>query len=689
MNRYLLEIGVEEFPAKYIKSTQNQIRNGIDKFLKENKYSYASMSINSTPRRFAVLIDGISSQAESSVEKVKGPSKKIAYKDGEPSKALLGFLKSKGLKLEDITFEEVNGEEYVFANIVGKTKDIKEVLKEGIPAMIKAISNPKAMRWGGKNLRFLRPIRWLVSLLDDEILEFDLEGISVSNKTKGHRTLSSGLVEITKIDEYEEKLEENFVIVSEEKRRNIITRGINILSKEKGGNYLQDEDLLEEIIYINEYPTPFIGNFGNEYLALPKEVIITPMKDHQRYFPIEDDNGNLLPYFISVRNGDDKGIDNVSKGNEKVLRARLEDAKFFYNQDISVNFEDYVEKLNKLGFHDGLGNMYDKTLRLEKLVATIGEKLNASQESIDIAVRAAHLSKADLITKSVIEFTELQGIMGRIFALKSGENKLVASAIEEQYMPVQAGARLPETTAGVILSLAEKIDNIAGLHSLGIKVTGSQDQYGQRRAVLGIINILIENRMSLDLADAIREALYLYVEGFGETFNYEEVIGDLIAFIKSRYRNKMIEEGYRHDLIDAVLSQEVLDIFIINEKLLSLARLLDNKGFDDLITKFVRVYNISKKAESLEVREDILKDGDVEIYGLNVDLDEVDKLSNSCKFDEALAKLVDLIPTVDRYLDNTMINVEDEDLKNNRLVLVKNISIRIESIFNPSLIVRS
>lgn len=689
MNRYLLEIGVEEFPAKYIKSTQNQIRNGIDKFFKENKYSYASMSINSTPRRFAVLIDGISSQAESSVEKVKGPSKKIAYKDGEPSKALLGFLKSKGLKLEDITFEEVNGEEYVFANIVGKTKDIKEVLKEGIPAMIKAISNPKAMRWGGKNLRFLRPIRWLVSLLDDEILEFDLEGISVSNKTKGHRTLSSGLVEITKIDEYEEKLEENFVIVSEEKRRNIITRGINILSKEKGGNYLQDEDLLEEIIYINEYPTPFIGNFDNEYLALPKEVIITPMKDHQRYFPIEDDNGNLLPYFISVRNGDDKGIDNVSKGNEKVLRARLEDAKFFYNQDISVNFEDYVEKLNKLGFHDGLGNMYDKTLRLEKLVATIGEKLNASQESIDIAVRAAHLSKADLITKSVIEFTELQGIMGRIFALKSGENKLVASAIEEQYMPVQAGARLPETTAGVILSLAEKIDNIAGLHSLGIKVTGSQDQYGQRRAVLGIINILIENRMSLDLADAIREALYLYVEGFGETFNYEEVIGDLIAFIKSRYRNKMIEEGYRHDLIDAVLSQEVLDIFIINEKLLSLARLLDNSSFDDFITKFVRVYSISKKAESLEVREDILKDGDAEIYGLNADLDEVDKLSNSCKFDEALAKLIALIPTVDRYLDNTMINVEDEDLKNNRLALVKNISIRIESIFNPSLIVRS
>ncbi len=302
MNRYLLEVGVEEFPAKYIKQTKEQFNNGIDKLLIENNYLYDEITINSTPRRFAILVKNIRLNEDNSEEKIKGPSKKIAYDEqGNPSRALQGFMKSKNLEEKDLVIEKLNGEEYIYAYIKKKTKSISEVLTNGIPSIIKNISNPRQMRWGGKNIKFLRPIRWIVSLLDDKVLKFNLEGIQVSNITKGHRTLGKSNILINSIDEYEQKLEENYVIVSESKRRKMILKGINRLAREKGGAYHEDEDLLEEIIHINEYPTPFIGEFDSKYLLLPKEVIITPMKDHQRYFPVEDGD-NLLPYFISVRN---------------------------------------------------------------------------------------------------------------------------------------------------------------------------------------------------------------------------------------------------------------------------------------------------------------------------------------------------------------------------------------------------
>lgn len=688
MNRYLLEVGVEEFPAKYIKSTQAQMRMGIDKFLKENKYKCSDIKINSTPRRFSILIEGLEPENSSLTEKVKGPAKKIAFKEDQPTKALEGFLRSKKLTFDDITFEEINGEEYVFANIVSQVKSIDQVLQENMPLMIKSISNPKAMRWGGKNLRFLRPIRWILSILDDKVLEFDLEGISVSNVTKGHRTLGSSHIEINSIDEYEQKLKENYVIVSEDERRRIIIRGLNILSKEKGGNFLSDDELLEEVVNINEYPTPFIGTFDNNYLALPKEVIITPMKDHQRYFPIENDNAALLPYFISVRNGNEKGMENVIAGNEKVLVARLEDAKFFYNHDISKKLEDYVVELSNLGFHDGLGSMMEKTNRLVKLVPIVAKALNIYGDTVEIAKRAAYLSKADLVTKSVIEFTELQGVMGRIYAKNSGENNLVCQAIEEQYMPTHSGAQLPTTIGGVILSLSEKLDNICGLHSLGIEVTGSQDPYGQRRAVLGILNILISNKMSLDLSKLIKDTLYVYVESFGETFNYEQVSKSVEKFVKSRLRNKMIDEGFRYDIVDSVLNSEEFDVYVMYEKIRALMELFAREDIEKSITQLVRITNISKNAAGFEIDEALLSEGDRSIYDLNPQLEKVDSYVAVNSFVQSMEEIFKIAEVVDKYLDNTMINVEDEKVKENRLALIKNISKRIESVFDVSLIVR-
>lgn len=690
MSNYLLEIGVEEFPAKHIKPTQSQFKTNIEKALVENNFEFDEFIVSSTPRRFTFIIKGIKDSDKNLEEKVKGPAKKIAFdEEGNPSKALQGFMNSKGISLEDITYEELNGVDYVYAIIKVKTKSLEEIIKTEIPKIIKNISNPRHMKWGGKDIRFLRPIRWIVSLLDDKVVEFDLEGIQVSNITKGHRVLGSNHIEINSIDEYEQKLEDNFVIVSEKKRRKMVLRGINRLSKEIGGNYIEDDELLEEIIFINEYPTPFIGQFENKYIELPKEVIITPMKDHQRYFPLVDSDDKLLPFFIGVRNGDEKGIENVVQGNKKVLLARLEDAKFFYDNDTKKTLEDFVEELKEVGFYDGLGTMFDKTQRLEKFVETIGEDIECGVEAINISKRAAYLSKADLVTQTVIEFTELQGVMGRVFAEISGENQLVAQAIEEQYMPIRSGGELPQTVSGRVLSIADKLDTIAGLYSQGIEVTGSQDLYGQRRAVLGILRILVENNININLRQMIKEALYNYIDMFGESFNFKEVAAKIEEFIRVRYRNMLNDEGFRYDIVDSVINQKDLNIKNMHKKISVLDNIAkEDKNFDNNITKYVRIVNLSKKSEDDEINLDALQEEDNYIYNELFKLDDVDLLINSGKIDKAIECINPIVDEMDNYLDNTHIMVEDETIKNNRLAMINKLAQRILTIFDPDKIVR-
>lgn len=683
-----MEIGVEEFPAKYIKSTKEQLKSGIESLLKNNMYGFEKITVKSTPRRFAVLVENIEADTSSSFEKVKGPAKKIAIdENGEPSKALQGFMRSKKVTMDDVVFEELDGVEYVFATIKNETKPLNKVLEEGLADVIKNVSNPRSMKWGGKNIRFLRPIRWIVSLLNDQVLYFDIEGIKVANKTKGHRVLGQAEIVIDKIENYEKILADNYVILDEEERKNIIVKGLNRLSKSKGGNYIYDEDLMEEVVNINEYPTPFMGSFDKEYLKLPKEVIVTPMKDHQRYFPVEDDQKKLLPFFISVRNGDSKGMENVILGNEKVLVARLEDAKFFYEQDIEKPLSDNVEQLKTIGYHDGLGNLGQKTDRLVKLAGSISEDLNVPEDVKEYAKRAAYLSKADLVTKIVVEFTELQGTLGKIYALNSGENEIVAQAIENQYMPRFAGDEIPSSTAGIVLSLADKVDLIAGLHSIGIYVTGSQDPYGQRRAALGILNILIENKMDLDLKKVFQDALFNYAEDFGQNFEYDEVTNKILEFVKQRFRNKMIDEGHRYDIIDSVITQGSMDVYDMYEKILALESFFNKDDIDNTITRFVRIKNISKVTEELQVNRDALEETDLIIYQLLPSIEEIDSRGVRCARD--LEKLDEISKVVDDYLDNTMINVEDEALKQARLSLIKNVSAKIENIFDPTIIVRS
>lgn len=683
MSKYLLEIGVEEFPSDYIDSTKKQLKDKFQKLMDENKLTCEKIEVESTPRRFAVLLDGIEAAQTENLISVRGPSKKIAYnEEGEAQKPLLGFLRGQKAELGDVVIKEFKGEDYVFVEKKEEAKSVKDVLEANVFDLVKSLNFKRSMRWGGKNIRFARPIRYFVSILDDEVLPFEAEGIKVSNITKGHRVLGSDKIDIDSIDSYEELLKENYVILKYKDRRDIIIRGLNRLSSEKGGSYLKDDGLIDEVVNIVEYPTVLIGEIDTEYLKLPKEVVITPMMGHQRYFPVVDDKDNLMPYFLLVRNGDDTESKNVINGNKKVLVARLEDAKFFYDIDKAKKLEEYVEELKDLTFFEGLGNMYQKSQRLVKLSASYLKLFNLGEDVEKSLVRAAELSKADLVTKMVIEFTELEGTMGRIYAKDSGEEDSVATAIEEQYKPRNAEDALPKTGAGIVLSIADKLDSIVGLYAIEKYVTGSQDPFALRRAAIGVINILIENKIDIDLEELIKDSLYVYTEVNALAFDYDNTVNKVIDFIIDRLRNILIDQGFRYDIVNAVVKTQETNVLKIVQKVKELTAFMENEEAEEALTYFRRINNFTKNVGDLPQVDPSLLENDLEksYYSSILDLD-LDSYLNSKAYKEGLQALGANRTIGNEYLDNTMINVEDEKIKNNRLAILKAISEKIREIF--------
>jgi glycyl-tRNA synthetase beta chain len=692
-NKYLLEIGVEEIPAKFINGALEQLKNNIGNMFKDNRIQYTDIHTYSTPRRLTVIVEGLSDRQEDLKEEVKGPAKRIAFnEDGTPSKALEGFLRSKGIEEKDIVIKEYNGEDYVFANIVKNGKETVEVISEKVADVIKSITFPRSMKWGGKNIRFARPIRWIVSIFNDRVVNFDLEGIKVGNVTKGHRFLGSQHIELNSVDEYITKLEENFVIVDQKKRKEMIKYNSERLVKEKGGSVLFDEWLLDEVTNIVEYPTPLLGNIKDEYLNLPKDVIITPMREQLRFFPVVNDHKRLLPYFVTVRNGNKEYSDIVIKGNEKVLGARLEDAKFFYYEDIKEPLENYVEKLKDIIFQEKLGTLYDKTLRVQKLANKIGDYLEVGEETQKNVHRAAYLSKADLATKMVYEFTELQGKMGMEYASQSGENEIVSTAIYEQYLPKFAGDDLPTTTAGAILSIADKMDTIAGSFAIGIQPTGSQDPYGLRRQALGIINIILDKRLNLSLNDIVEYALYIYVENQGLVFDYNDVKQEIIDFFAGRLKNMFGDMGIRYDIIDGVLSAGLDDIYDLKVRAEKINQyMLENEDMlSEVLTTFNRVINLANNATSTEVKRDLLvEEEEIELYDTFNRIDEsVTEYINKKAYDKALEQFITLKEPVDKFFDHVMVMVEDEQIRENRLGLLAKISEKMLMICDLSKLVK-
>ncbi|WP_044566861.1 glycine--tRNA ligase subunit beta [Anaerococcus provencensis] len=687
MSNYLLEIGVEEIPSDYIDKTKSQLKEKFEKLLDENKLTYDQVRVESTPRRFAIFIENVNANESKEKISVKGPSAKIAYdENGEPTKPLLGFLRGQKAELSDVIVKDFKGSDYIFIEKEEESKSVADVLKENVYDLVKSISFNRSMRWGGKSIRWARPIRYFVSILDDQILDFDAEGIRVSNVTKGHRSLGFDHIVIDKIENYEKLLKENYVILPYKERRDIILRGLNKHDMEKGGEYMKDEALLDEVINIVEYPTVLIGDIDPKYLSLPKEVIVTPMKDHQRYFPMLDENKNLMPYFMLVRNGDDNHSENVVEGNKKVLVARLEDAKFFYEQDTNKNLEEYVEELKSLTFFEGLGSMYQKTQRLVELTEKFQQELNLGDDIKEDLARASYLAKADLVTKMVVEFTELQGTMGKIYAKASGEDQRVANAIEEQYKPKSANDDLPESMVGIVLSLADKMDSIVGLYAIEKYVTGSQDPFALRRAALGLINIILANNINVDLKALVNDALIVYTEKNGLAFDYDQTMQKTLDFIKDRLKNMLIDEGYRYDVVNAVINTSDSNILKIDQKVKAVSDFIKDNDRD--LEYFTRIINLTKNSNDTNIDTNILEnDLEKEFYEEIVNLPE-NGLATNDDYKNELELLAKTGAIGNNYLDNTMINVEDEALKSTRLAMLNVLAKRIKKVFDVNEIVR-
>lgn len=672
MKNYLLfEIGVEELPARYVNSAMDQLKTNIVKSFNENRITFDEVNVYSTPRRLTVIVNNICEKQSDLEEEVKGPAKRIAVDaEGNYTKPLLGFMKSKGIKEEDLYFKQVGKEEYAFGKIKQDGQLTSEVLKSILPEAIKSMTFPKAMRWGGKNMRFIRPIRWMVCILNDSVLDIELEGIVSSNTTKGHRFLGESEFEVNTLNEYLTKLEENFVILNQDERKELIKKQCDDVAKSLGGEIEFDEELLEEVTHLVEYPTAFYGEFDEDYAKLPKEVVITPMKQHQRYFPVLKD-GKLLPNFIAVRNGDSHRIDNVKKGNEKVLEARLADALFFYKEDTKKSLESYIEKLKTVVFQAKLGTVYDKSLRIEKLANDILEKLNETDIKED-TLRAAKLCKADLVTGMVFEFTELQGVMGREYAKVSGENENVAEAIFEHYLPRFAGDILPATKSGIVLSIADKLDSIAGFFAIGIQPTGSQDPYALRRQALGIINILMDNNLDISLRELVLLTLdnYSFIE-----FDKDEVLNQIMEFFKDRIKNLFRDLGIRYDVIDAILSSNIDDIADMYARAKALNSWIDKGELVEMLTAFNRVATLAEKAETNEVNINLMREeAEFNLYQQFQEISSnVEHLLANKEYTKALDAFASLRPAIDNMFDSVMIMDKDEAIKNNRLAILKQI----------------
>lgn len=666
----LLEIGLEEMPAHIVSPSRVQLEEKIIKFLDDNKLTYETVQTFSTPRRLAVRVTQLPDQQEDTQEEVKGPAKKIAQDaQGNWSKAAEGFARGQGVTTDAIVFKEVNGVEYVYVtkhNHGQKTIDVLAGLKE----VITSLTFPVTMHWADYDFEYIRPIHWIVALLADEVIPFSVLDIQTGNSSRGHRFLGDS-VTLNHSDEYEMKMKEQFVIVDPNERQAMIVEQAEQVAEKNRWTLDLDAELLEEVTNLVEYPTVFVGKFDEKYLSVPDEVLVTSMKEHQRYFDVRNDQHMLMPYFIAVRNGDNVHLENVIKGNEKVLVARLEDAEFFYNEDKKLSIETCVNKLKQVTFHEKIGTIYEKMLRVGVISQIIGNEIGLTKTELTDLKRASEIYKFDLVTNMVGEFPELQGIMGEKYALLQGENAEVAQAIREHYLPTSSDGVLPISNIGAVLAIADKLDSVFSFFATGMIPSGSNDPYALRRQTYGVIRIieskgwqfpLVQLQMDIDAA----------VNADSKKFGIQLAAGqaEVIDFVKARLRQLLVTKEVRHDVIDAVISAEQKDI----SKLFSSAsilkqHLLDN-DFKPSIEALTRVINLAKKGREQFAQE---KQIDISLFenkaekDLHQAVDKIEKEFEHNTMAENYQALVDLRPLIERYFEETMVMVENEDVKENRL----------------------
>ena len=663
----LLEIGTEEVPAHVMPGILSQLKENAAKTFEELRIEYKNIKTLGTPRRSALLVEGLAEQQADLSKENRGPAVNIAFDaDGNPTKAAQGFARGQGVKPEEL----VTKDGYVYAMVHEKGGQTVDLLGDTLKGLVDGLNFPNNMHWADLDYKFIRPLRWLVALYGQDVIDFEVANVKSGRTSRGHRFLSEGDFEIANAEDYVEACRKASIIVDQNERCEMIRQQIAEVAAANGGQAEVNEDLLEEVLYLVEYPTALCGKFDEKYLALPAEAVITPMRDHQRYFPVLKD-GQLLPLFITIRNGGKEHLETVQHGNERVLRARLEDAQFFFDEDRKKTLEQHGEKLKTVVFQDGLGTIYDKALRLEVLAGYIADAIGANEQDKKDAVRAAKLAKADLVTGMVTEFTELQGVMGREYALLDGETKSVAQAIDEHYMPRFAGDSQPASVAGRIVSLADKIDTIVGTFSRGLIPTGSQDPFALRRQALGIVNMLKEAQYHISLSQLVAKAMELLK--IADAGQQAKLQNDVADFMKLRLKNVLADAGIRYDVVDAVFVtvDDIYGVFLraqaVNEAV--------KQDMEKTIQAFVRTGNIARKAEDVQaaVEADILAEQvEKDLYkAYEVAASKVEKEIATQDYAGAIATLSQLAAPIDAFFDGVMVMDKDEKIKNNRLGLLK------------------
>ena len=662
----LFEIGAEEIPAGFMPNILGQLKTLAETKLNDAHLPFESIATYGTPRRLALIVKGLGDTSAEISERHKGPSASIAYDaDGNPTKAAIGFARGKGLDVSDLVVEDG----YIYAETKTAGVPAKDIVTDMLPQLITGLNFPKSMHWGNLDAKFVRPVRWLVALLDEEVIPVEFATVKSGNVTRGHRFLGADEITIKNPASYVDTLKENFVMVDQDARRELISKQLHDIAASKNASIVWDDDLLEEINYLVEWPTALCGGFEESYLALPDAAIITPMKDHQRYFPLVDQDGKLLPMFLTVRNGSDHSIEVVQAGNERVLRARLDDAKFFFNEDRKKPLIDRQDGLTKIVFQEGLGNLADKTERLLTLGRVFSEECELHEDARVVLERATELAKTDLTTGMVTEFTELQGVMGKEYALLDGESPEVAEAIFEQYLPRFAGDVLPQTEAGKVLSIIDKIDNIVATFSRGLIPTGSQDPYALRRQTIGILNILLGSEWNISLRPIIVESMNLLNV---PTDKQDELLGQVEEFITLRLKNIFLDREVPHHVIDLLLSNNELSVADAEGLVKALlANRIDENV--ELVQAFTRMYNLVKDVTYTGVDESLLKeDAERALYEVATKASEasIDAWDKN-DYDAVVAVPATLVPAINKFFEDVMVMDKDEAIKANRLQLVR------------------
>jgi len=685
MASLLLEIGTEEIPAGYIEPALNALSTILLKKLIDKRIEHGTAETFGTPKRLVLEVKNVSAKQKSLAIEVTGPPASIGFdKQGHPTIAAEKFAEKIGVSVKDLIIKETKKGAYLCAKKVENGLKTELLLKTILPDLITAIPFPKTMRWADVAVEFARPIHTILALLGNKIIPFMVGNIKSDRYTSGHRFMQPGRIKISDPDEYIKALGSAYVLVDSTKRRKIIESETAKLAEKLNGRVLQDDELLDIVTNLVEYPAVISGTFDTKFLELPDEVLITSMREHQKYFSVVDKKGKLMSCFISVNNTLAKDMSLVAKGHERVLRARLEDARFFYGSDLKSSFEDWIEKLKHVLFQASLGSMYEKVIRIKKITGYLSDEIlynsDLNQQMPDIkmhAARAALICKADLVSRMVVEFPKLQGVMGRIYALNTGEPNNVAYAIEEHYLPRYSGGPLPKTLTGSILGIADKIDSICGCFVAGLIPTGASDPYALRRQGIGIIQIMLNKDFSFSIIRMIEKSMKHFSQKSDREF--KKNIENVYSFLKNRIAHLLAEEGFSKDIISAVISVTADHVPNIWNRVKALEKLKTKPDFEPLSVAFKRVVNIIKKVEQpkeKEVDENLFQDK-CEIALFEASKEVKNKIFNDLDkglFDQALYDIASLRNVVDNFFDGVMVMAEDKDIRENRLALLVNIA---------------